>query len=553
MQRIALTCITALLLIGCPSGSGGGTGGGTGGGSGGGTGGGSGGGSTLAPVQFRYPTHAMSFENYGNVTPTFTATNLTDVEMLRLFGDGVCTEPSDGGVCTLTPSALTWMNAQNAAMNGGHCEGMAVLAMLFATGQADPNAFGADSGFALTIANNVPLQREIAYWWATQSTQPTQAADSRGKLTANELVALLENSFANGGESYTFGLYKRDGTGGHANTPYAVRTVDAGLKEVLVYENNFPNDVKFVSIDTVANSWSYLATPNPMTAAELYDGPAGDKQGLTLTATSARLKKQICAVCGAVNANGMGTKGSLVSYRELHLEGAAHVTVSDGQNHSIYLDGGSYVNTIPGATITANRVGPSTWTAAMDPVFQLPANVPLTVKLDGTKLTAATRSNVRLTAPGYAFSVGGVNVDPGQVDTLTFAAGSDRVTYATTGPETPTVQLGLSLDGNDYLFEITAGAETSGVTVELRVEVPAARLAVKITSADGAATYAVKVHVLARGDTVFAHTGNAISTMDTIYLKYGSWAGDGQAMAFDVDTNSDGSIDQTLMVTDDGN
>lgn len=551
MRRIAVPCLTALLWFGCSSSSGT-TGGGAGGGAGGGSaGGGSGGG--IGPVKFQYPAHAMSFQNYGNVNPTFTATNLTDVELVRLFGEGVCTEPLDAGACTLTPSALTWMNTQNNAMNGGHCEGMAVLSMLFATGQADPKKFGADTAFALAIENNVPLQREIAYWWATQATQPTQAADTRGKLTANQLVALLEESFTNGGESYTFGLYKRDGSGGHANTPYAVRTVDAGLKEVVLYENNFPNDVKYVSIDTVANSWSYFATPNPATPGELYDGPAGDLMGLTLTPSSARLKPQVCSVCGAVNSSGVGTKGSLVAFRELHLEGAAHVSVSDNQGHGISFDGGSYVSTIPGAAVAANRHGPSTWTEAQDPVFRLPLDLPLTVKLDGTGLSAPATSGVRLTAPGYAFSVAGVTVDPGQLDTITFSGGSDRVTYATTGPETPTVELGLSLDGNDYRFEVLAGSETTGVTVDVHVEVPAARLAIKITSADGSASYGIKVHVLGHGEAVFAHLGNALSSMDTVYLKYGTWAGDGQPMAFDVDTNSDGSIDQTLMVTDDGN
>lgn len=82
---------------------------------------------------------------------------------------------------------------------------------------------------------------------------------------------------------------------------------------------------------------------------------------------------------------------------------------------------------------------------------------------------------------------------------------------------------------------------------------PAGRLAIKIASSDLSASYGIKVHVLSKGDAVFAHMGNAISSMDTIYVKYGTWAGEGQPMAFDVDTDSDGTINQTLMVTDDGN
>lgn len=503
---------------------------------------------TGGAVKFTMGTDNFPFENYTN---TEGIVNLTEVEMVRLFGDGVCAGPEDGGTCTLTPSATNFMQSTNAAMNGGHCEGMAVLSVFFATGQAKPSDFGAATGNALTLMGNEKLQREIAYWWATQATSPTKDADSRGKLTPTEVLALLEKSFTAGGESYAFGMYKRDGSGGHANTPYAVREVDAGIKEVLVYENNFPMAVTAVTIDTMNDTWSYNATPNPTTPAELYEGDATTKS-LTVTPNSARTQRQTCSPCGSVTADGRGVKGNAVSFRTVRLQGDATLRIADGQGNTIALDGGSYVNSIPGATLIAGKSAPSTWDDREVPAFQLPLTTPLTVTLDGSGMTAVTEAAVRLTAPGYTFAIESVELDPGQVDTIAFSAGSDSVRYTTTGAETPVVELGLTLDGNDYLFEVASGSEANGVTVELRADVPGQRLGVRITSTDGMASYGVRVHVLNEDDVVFSHTGNAISATAIVWLQYGTWAGDTTPMSFGIDDDGDGTIDQTVMVSDDG-
>ena len=145
-----------------------------------------------------------------------------------------------------------------------------------------------------------------------------------------------------------------------------------------------------------------------------------------------------------------------------------------------------------------------------------------------------------------------MNLDPGQVDTITFAGGSDHVAYTTTGPETPVVELGLTLDGKDYLFEVSGVAETTGVTIDLKADVPAGKLAVKITTSDGSAHYGIRVHALSTDDVVFGHMGNAVSSTATVFLNYGTWAGQGTPMTVEIDDDSNGTIDQTLMVSDDG-
>src|SRR4051812_45196816 len=127
-------------------------------------------GSYVADLGFRPDANGFGFPNYGGQGET----NLTPNDLRRMFGHSACTS-IEGGECTLTPPGNQWLEQINSAMNGGHCEGMAVLSNLFYTGKIKPADFGADAVPALQIAGNEPLQREIAYWWATQSTQPARS------------------------------------------------------------------------------------------------------------------------------------------------------------------------------------------------------------------------------------------------------------------------------------------------------------------------------------------------------------------------------------------
>ena len=85
----------------------------------------------VADLYFRVNPNGFGFDNYGLTTAGGqTVTNLTKVEMARLFGDTqVYRTPVSGQV--LTAPAAEWMKNTNSSMSGGHCEGMAVLSLLF--------------------------------------------------------------------------------------------------------------------------------------------------------------------------------------------------------------------------------------------------------------------------------------------------------------------------------------------------------------------------------------------------------------------------------------
>ncbi len=157
-----------------------------------------------------------------------------------------------------------WLQQVNEAMNGGHCEGMAVLSNLFYTGQINTADFGADSVPALDIVGNEALQREIAFWWATQATQPARTGIVQ--QTPSGVVNTLQNAFAvgpSGSDQYAVGFYKRDRTGGHAVTPYAVEDRGGGIYWIMIYDNNYPGAARAIEVDTNADTWRYSGSTNP--------------------------------------------------------------------------------------------------------------------------------------------------------------------------------------------------------------------------------------------------------------------------------------------------
>lgn len=66
----------------------------------------------MSDLGFRPQSNGFNFSNYGGEEPV---TNLTPVEIRRMFGDKVCAR-LEGEECTLTPPAQQWMEQANTDM-----------------------------------------------------------------------------------------------------------------------------------------------------------------------------------------------------------------------------------------------------------------------------------------------------------------------------------------------------------------------------------------------------------------------------------------------------
>lgn len=227
----------------------------------------------VADLGFRPEVNGFGFENYG----TSENKNLTAVEVKRLFGDQVCTNPG-AGECNLTPPAQQWMEGANNGMNGGHCYGFPVASLRMFNGDLKPDQFGMDKTTALPLAGNESLQKEIALSFVYQTFDSVRAAAISGTPIGvlDKLIEVLKAGQASK-ESYTIGFFNAQGGGGHAVTPFAVEDKGDGAMAVLIYDNNYPTSTKAISFDRKANSWSYEASTNPTEASSKYTGDANTK------------------------------------------------------------------------------------------------------------------------------------------------------------------------------------------------------------------------------------------------------------------------------------
>ncbi len=357
---------------------------------------------------FRPNVDGFSFQNYAEDPQTV---DLTPAELQRMFGDSVCASIA-GGKCTLTYPAERWMNQAVSAMKSGHCEGIAVLSSLMYYNQTSPGLFGGSSVIDLSL-QEVLLQREIGYWWTTQVTSP--GGSRKVMQSPRAVLDTLAAAFSNGSgfrEWWVMGIYLPDGSGGHAITPYAVEDLGNGTARILVYDNNWPKDSRFVEIDTFNNSWRYLASASPDEQGSLYSGNASTRN-LEIVSLSSRLGLQQCDFCVEDSAAGdsVGKEaGQGAKNIQIWQSGKARALVTDENGQRVgLLESGRFVNEIPGAEIRNLKFGPAGMGIAHPPVILLPLALindsHLAININSTANESQNnRADTTIIAPGFALS-----------------------------------------------------------------------------------------------------------------------------------------------------
>ena len=507
-------------------------------------------GTYVADLGFRPDRNGFGFANYGGDPGT---TNLLPNDVQRLFGDEACATIQNGE-CILTPPGEQWLQQLNESMSGGHCEGMAVLSNLFYSGQADPNAFGAANVPDLQFENNSALQREIAYWFTTQATQPARTGIV--EQTPSGVVNTLLTSLAagpDGGDQYAVGIYQRDRSGGHAITPYAVEDRGAGIYWIMVYDNNYPGQARAIEVDTGADTWSYVGSTNPEEAEGRYEGDASTFT-LELAPIAPRLGRQACPFCDEPATAQAGTVkaiGKRPAYNQIWLTGDADLLITDAAGRSIGFKGGVFVNEIEGSLANANKFGVNVWDSNAEPVYSIPTNIDFTISIDGTRLTKPVSSTVTMIGPGYALEISDIVLEPGQVDTLDVSPDGSLMSYRTTSGETPFMLIAVETPKADYQFGVYGEQLAAGEALNLSLDTKAGTLSIDAIDNSEAGSYSLSVaRYDENGEKVFGATGIALAPDDVLYVDYLRWPGNGEPMELDLDHGGDGTVDETIAVDD---
>lgn len=484
--------------------------------------------------------NGFSFENYGDER---SVTNLTEGELRRMFGDEVCAQ-IDGDQCILTPPAQQWMEQINEDMSGGHCEGMAVLSLMMYTGQVSPSDFGGSTASDLNLEDEA-LQREIAYWWATQATDPTASSVIKG--TPMEILEYIQQMDVNS-ETYTIGIYNERGEG-HAITPFGVEDKGEGLYAILVYDNNFPGETRELYIDSRDNSWTYETAINPQVETDVWSGNV-DTETLDLTPTSARVETQACPFCegGFTSTNKLAAVDQLVN--QFFLDGDGHILITDEDGNRLGIVNGEIVNEIPGASYTRYRMLASGETP--EPIYAVPAGLDVTITIDGSDLTEETLTDLIMIGAGYTIGVEGIYLTPGQVDTAYFYPTDQMIAYETEADESPSIIFGVENPDADYYFEVYGADMLGGGVITAWLDSSAGDLLISTEKLNGEGSFNFYLtRITDEVEEEFYAEDIVLQEGALIYVNYAEWTdANPEGIYFGVDLNGDGEVDEEYVVDD---
>ena len=479
----------------------------------------------VADAGFRPNSNGFTFENYGQVLASGLApTNLTASDVEALFGSQVCADAKLRR-CDLIPEAQAWLTSTNQAMAGGHCYGFSVLAELIWQRKLSVTSLGAPAPSGLVIDENQALQRQIAYDWALQTLDSVQ--DRRVTGTPDQILAELRQVLKpNPPETYTIAIWKRDGTGGHAVTPYAVRNDGGGKFDVLIYDNNWPGQNRAISFDIKANTWTYHAAVNPNVPDSVYEGDAQTKT-ISLFPTSPGLGTQPCPFCAKVPST-VSSSGGGSNAEEITLQGGdtnhANVVVTDDAGHRLGHVGGKLVQEIRGGR-AEQLISNDDWTDRIEPDFFVPADARYRITLDGAALKSPDTETLRVIGPSFDVSVDNIPMRPGEKDTLVIESDATRLSYASSRPESPTLQVGVSDNQAEYAFEVAGISDRPGSTTNIGLPPEGDTLTLQTVGSARAASVNFKVtRETERGIEVFQHKAIPLGSGDAARVQFGSWA-----------------------------
>lgn len=214
--------------------------------------------------------------------------------------------------------------------------------------------------------------------------------------------------------AYTVGIYRLEGPNndfkdGHAITAYGVETVNANESRILVYDNNFPKQRQYITVNMVNNTWRYVTASTPGEPATVYAGTA-TTNNLELAAVapgSAAGQYFTCPFCNTETANmnlAATAAGQITSTIRFEYAGEGAILVKNDQDKftGYAYDTETFINEIPGATLNyfkggLNKDVPPT----IDVPFVAAPDAIYSVYISGKTIDAESNGSLTMTGEGY--------------------------------------------------------------------------------------------------------------------------------------------------------
>lgn len=214
----------------------------------------------------------FSFANWGGPVAEDAVTVTTAV---AIFGEEATCARMEGATCVPFPAVQQWIDQTNLSLEGGRCEGMAVLSQRINDQMNDPADFEPSATETFDLPKPlVPVAGSISRWWATQTLTNVLEANARAQGMEPSVIAQNIARALREKQGVTLGMYANGM--GHAVTPVAVTWTESGAIEILLYDNNYPGEITTLTIDDETETWTYdVGAANAGEAGEVWTGTTG--------------------------------------------------------------------------------------------------------------------------------------------------------------------------------------------------------------------------------------------------------------------------------------
>lgn len=442
------------------------------------------GGKIVASIDFEPERDGFSFKNYGRDHDGESDLDASD--LILMFGASkVCIEGSAAKDCVLYETASEWIQKQIDGMRGGHCDGFSVATMrnwldLPFKGRSKPGQWQNGADVTSDLEFDEPLANYIAYYHSLQLLKEVNTFRTQTfKLGPTKIVKMLIESFQTGKEYYTLGVgmrehgkYKR----GHSILPYAIEDEGGGIYRIHVYDNVYPNQTKYVTVDSNTDTWRYHTASDPEKTGNDYIG-SKSTETLSLKKMSDRNRKKYDSPFGR-DAEGSEGEGNAGNRDEIYFSfnGEGDMLITDPHGKQIGYNGvkKAEVNQITDAQIVYDDGGLD---LNYSPEYILPydsaAKKPYQLLLSGHDLKEETAADLEVSGPGFVVGFDDVRLDPKEELRLTISPDGETLTFtASADGETPSIFVTTEAgpDKPSYKFEIGGVAIDSGNTLTMTVD-----------------------------------------------------------------------------------
>jgi hypothetical protein len=375
------------------------------------------------------PKHGFSFSNWGG-DPSMTIEGMKTV-----FGEAlVC----NGGNCT-TPAAEKWLQKKNAGMEGGHCYGMAIYSMVLYGSGGDAHSLS-KSEAAGTIST----------YFVLQGLEPVRSFEKNMKnKDIDEMFSFMKKEFDKGNPC---GLGLRSKQGGHEVTAYALKDLGEGKYHILIYENNRPDQERYIEVDKNTGKWTYsLAATEPSQDPSPWSGMvAGSLDTVDIATIKQKPECPFCASGSSLGADILG--GDRIEQMNISASFGVELLITDQYSRRIgHPENGEFINEIPGAERIF--ISGAVFDKELQEEYFIPADLELTIEMRLRDSSLLQDAEVSLFSPGTAYSLENIKVSNGERNVLGVDLSEDSFVFKSSQPQEVMMSLATDAPGPDHLME----------------------------------------------------------------------------------------------------